>query len=68
MATLGLVLHLLATAGVVALAIGLLALAASGPAAWASWQVERRTGARTPWRPAVALGALVLTGAVLMLL
>jgi hypothetical protein len=48
----------------VATATGM-ALVAGVPSGVVAWQAERRTGVRTPWRPAVALTGLVVAGAML---
>ncbi|MCC5984873.1 MAG: hypothetical protein JJU42_10955 [Rhodobacteraceae bacterium] len=48
-------------------ALAIMALAAGGVSALATLAVERETGVRTPWRPALGLVVLVLAGAVLML-
>ncbi|RBI84094.1 hypothetical protein DRV85_13890 [Rhodosalinus halophilus] len=47
-----------------AIATGM-ALVAGVPAGVVAWQAERRTGVRTPWRPAAVLTGLVVLGGVL---
>lgn len=48
-------------------ALAIMALAAGGVSGLATLQVERKTGVRTPWRPAFALAGIVLLGAALLL-
>lgn len=52
--------------GGVAVLLGMvgMVLAAGGVTALVTWQVERRTGVRTPWRLAMALVIIALLGAV----
>jgi hypothetical protein len=47
-----------------AIATGM-ALVAGVPGGVVAWQAERRTGVRTPWRPAAVLTGLVVLGGVL---